>query len=272
MIKKYQLKTTSGHQSVLQAGENDSWLGLEVLRLDPGEKYGGESGEEEIALVPFSGRFSVSISGASDASWQGVGGRADIFSGSPHAVYVPRRSKFTLTADTKLELVIAKAPCDGDRPPALVKPEDVKVVSAGAANWRRDVRLVIPPGSAISQRMIIGETINPPGNWSGIPPHKHDEITGVENILEEFYLYKVKPANGYGVQLGYKEGQEESYLIHDGDVFLLENGYHPTVAAPGTTLGYFWVLSGDDKAYNITTDPRFSWVSSTESVLKEMQK
>ncbi len=272
MIKKYQLKTTSGHQSVLQAGENDSWLGLEVLRLDPGEKYGGESGEEEIALVPFSGRFSVSISGASDASWQGVGGRADIFSGSPHAVYVPRRSKFTLTADTKLELVIAKAPCDADRPPALVKPEDVKVVSAGAANWRRDVRLVIPPGSAISQRMIIGETINPPGNWSGIPPHKHDEISGVENILEEFYLYKVKPANGYGVQLGYKEGQEESYLIHDGDVFLLENGYHPTVAAPGTTLGYFWVLSGDDKAYNITTDPRFSWVSSTESVLKEMQK
>lgn len=272
MIKRYQVKPSGGHQTVLIAGENDSWLGLEVLRLAAGEKWEYESNEEEVALVPFSGKFSVSISGTGEAGWQGVGGRADIFGGSPHAVYVPRRSKFAVTADTKLELVIAKAPCDADRAPALVKPEEVKVVSAGAANWRRDVRLVIPPGSPISQRMIIGETINPPGNWSGIPPHKHDEITGVENVLEEFYLFKVKPANGYGVQLGYKEGKEESFVIHDGDVFLMENGYHPTVASPGTTLGYFWVLSGDDKAYNITTDPRFDWVSSTESVLKEMQK
>jgi 5-deoxy-glucuronate isomerase len=272
MIKKYQVKSASGHQTVLKAGENDSWLGLEMLRLRAGEKWEGESQEEEAALVPFSGRFSVRVSGASQVEWQSVGGRPDIFGGSPHAVYVPRCSKFEVTAETKLDLVIAKAPCDADRAPALIKPEDVRVVSAGAANWRRDVRLVIAPGSPISQRMIIGETINPPGNWSGIPPHKHDEITGVENILEEFYLFKVKPANGYGVQLGYKEGKEESFVIHDGDVFLMENGYHPTVASPGTTLGYFWVLSGDDKAYNITTDPRFDWVSSAEAVLKEMQK
>jgi hypothetical protein len=32
------------------------------------------------------------------------------------------------------------------------------------------------------------------------------------------------------------------------------------------------VLSGDDKAYNITIDPRFDWVSSAEAVLKETQK
>lgn len=272
MIKKFQVTPASGHQTVLTAGENDSWLGLEILRLEAGESWVDESKEEEVALVPFSGLLSVNINGSQEAHWRGVGGRPDIFGGSPFAVYLPRRRKFTVTADTKLELVIAKAPCDADRAPALVKPEDVKVVSAGVANWRRDVRLVIPPGSPISQRMIIGETINPPGNWSGIPPHKHDEITGIENILEEFYLFKVKPSSGYGVQLGYKEGKEESYIIHEGDVFLMENGYHPTVASPGTTLGYFWVLSGDDKAYNITIDPRFEWVGSTEAVFKEMQK
>jgi 5-deoxy-D-glucuronate isomerase len=52
----------------------------------------------------------------------------------------------------------------------------------------------------------------------------------------------------------------------------MQNGYHPTVAAPGVTLGYLWVLSGDNKAYNIVTDPRFDWVSSTEAVLKELQR
>jgi len=94
----------------------------------------------------------------------------------------------------------------------------------------------------------------------------------VENVLDEWYLFKVRPANGYGVQLGYKESQEESHFIHDDDVFLMQNGYHPTVASPGTTLCYLWVLSGDDKAYNISSDPRFAWVSSTESVLREIQR
>jgi hypothetical protein len=37
------------------------------------------------------------------------------------------------------------------------------------------------------------------------------------------------------------------------------------------TVAYLWVLSGDDKAYNITTDPRFAWVAATEAVLKEMK-
>jgi 5-deoxy-glucuronate isomerase len=49
------------------------------------------------------------------------------------------------------------------------------------------------------------------------------------------------------------------------------NGYHPTVAAPGTTLYYLWALAGRDKAYNIGTDPRFDWVVSAETVIKEMK-
>jgi 5-deoxy-glucuronate isomerase len=272
MIHPYKVSAVNGHQPVLKVGENDAWLGLEILRLAAGETWEGESGEQEAALVPLTGRFSVQINGSKEAEWKGVGGRADIFSGSPHSVYVPWHSRYCVIAETKLELAIAKAPCNGDRDPVSIKPEDVKVVSAGVSNWRRDVRLVIPPGSPISQRMIIGETINPPGNWSGIPPHKHDVISGVENILEEFYLFKVKPASGYGVQLGYKNGTEESFMIHNDDVFLLENGYHPTVASPGTTIGYLWVLSGDDKAYNITTDPRFDWVASAEAVIRESQR
>ena len=46
---------------------------------------------------------------------------------------------------------------------------------------------------------------------------------------------------------------------------------HPTGALPGTTVGYLWLLSGDSKAYDITTDPRYSWVAATEAVLKEMK-
>lgn len=273
MITKLNIKPQSGHQSIFQIGEDEiTWLGLDILRLAPGETWQAEVQDEEAALIALSGRFSVEVNNGAKSAWSGVGGRADIFSASPWAVYAPRRCKFTITAETQLELAVAKAPSDIDLPPTLVKPDTVRVVSAGVANWRRDVRLVIPPGSPISQRLIVGETINPPGNWSGIPPHKHDEISGVENILEEFYLYKVKPTNGYGVQLGYKDDQELSFFIRNDDVYLLKNGFHPTVAAPGTTLGYLWVLSGDDKAYSISTDPVFDWVTGAEAVIRESQK
>lgn len=273
MIKKLKVHPQSGHQTVFHSGADElNWLGLDILRLDAGDSWQGNLNGEEAALVALSGRFAVEIENSKSAAWSGLGARGDIFSGSPWAVYAPRNSRFTVTAESSLELAVAKAPCNADLPPTIIKPEDVRIVSAGVANWRRDVRLVIPPGSPISQRLIVGETLNPPGNWSGIPPHKHDEMSGKENILEEFYLFKVKPVEGYGVQLGYKQGQEESHVIHNDDVYLMQNGYHPTVAAPGTTLCYLWVLSGESKTYSISTDPIFDWVGNAEAILKEVQR
>src|SRR4030042_1832252 len=58
-----------------------------------------------------------------------------------------------------LELASAPVPCDRDLPARRITPDQVKLVSAGMASWRRDIRLYIPPGSPIGQRMIIGETI-----------------------------------------------------------------------------------------------------------------
>jgi 5-deoxy-glucuronate isomerase len=263
----------TGHQSVFQAGEHDAkWLGLEILRLPAGESWEGELAEEEAALVFLTGRAGVRVKGSAQASWEGLGGRADIFSGPGSAVYASRRSRVAVTAESNLELAIAKAPCQVDLPPRLINPEEVKVISAGMANWRRDVRLVIPPGSPISQRLIVGETINPPGNWSGIPPHKHDEVTPGENFLEEFYLFKARPADCYVLQLMGRKGEERAQIIGRDDVAILLDGYHPTAAAPGVTIGYLWVLSGDSKAYDISIDPRFEWIGTAEAVLKEQQR
>jgi 5-deoxy-glucuronate isomerase len=259
----------SGHQTVIKAGEQGvHWLGLEVLRLAPGESWQGKLADEEAALIILSGRCTIAT-GAEH--WEGLGGRADMFAGPTAAVYASRRTKIEVKAETKLELAIAKAPCTVDLPAKLITPDQVKLNSAGMANWRRDIRLYIPPGSPISQRLIIGETINPPGNWSGIPPHKHDEKSSVENILEEFYLFKTKPANGDGIQMLAVDGEMQAHVLHNDDVAVLLGGYHPTAALPGTTVGYLWVLSGDSKAYDITIDPRFAWVAATEAVLKEMK-
>jgi 5-deoxy-glucuronate isomerase len=261
----------SGHHVVLEAGDRTRWLGLEILRLGAGESWTARLAEEEAAFVILSGRCGITVSGKQQMKWDGLGGRADIFAALATAVYAPRQAGVEVRAETNVEAAIAKAPCSADLPPRLISPGDVRIVSAGMANWRRDVRLVIPPGSPISSRLIVGETINPPGNWSGIPPHKHDVINEKENVLEEFYLFKARPADGYGIQLLSEVGRDTAHVIGENDVAVLDGGYHPTAAAPGVTIAYLWVLSGDDKAYNITIDPRFAWVPAAEAVLKEMR-
>lgn len=270
MNQRFKIEPSKGHQSVFQPGEHGiKWLGLEILRLEAGQDWQGELKDEEAALVILGGRCSISVESEATVQFDKLGARGDIFSGSPFAVYAPRNSKVSVKAESDLELAIAKAPCEMDLIPTLIQPGDVRVVSSGMSNWRRDVRLVIAPGSPISQRLIVGETLNPPGNWSGIPPHKHDVVNDVENFLEEFYLFKAKPADSYGLQLMYKGEDGQGHIIGDDDVTVMLQGYHPTVASPGTTICYLWVLSGDDKAYNISIDPRFAWVSTAEAVLKE---
>lgn len=266
----YTVSAESGYQSVFQPGEDGiNWLGLEILLLEAGNTWEGSLTDQEAALIILGGRCSISVN---DEHWENLGARSDIFSGLATTVYAPRRSQIAVKGESRVEVAIAKSPCDVDLSPTLLKPDTVRVVSSGMSNWRRDVRLVIPPGSPISQRLIIGETINPPGNWSGIPPHKHDINSDVENFLEEFYLFKIKPLDGFGVQLIYQDGKGKGHIIGHNDVATFLNGYHPTVASPGTTIGYLWTLAGDDKAYDISIDPRFGWVATAEAILREEQR
>ncbi len=74
------------------------------------------------------------------------------------------------------------------------------------------------------------------------------------------------------MQLVYGDGPGEAHIIGHDDVAFMLGGYHPTVASPGTTIGYLWTLAGDDKAYAISTDPRFDWVGTAEAILKEEQR
>ncbi len=170
MAKVLKVAARSGHQTVIKTGADGiKWLGLEILRLEKGQEWQGDLADDEAAFVVLGGRVSISVSGKSSAEYNGIGTRPDIFAGAPATVYAPRRSRARVKADSDCEVAVCKAPSSSDLAPACIPPESVRVVSSGMANWRRDVRMVIPPGSPISQRLIIGETLNPPGNWSGSP-------------------------------------------------------------------------------------------------------
>jgi hypothetical protein len=96
------------------------------------------------------------------------------------------------------------------------------------------VRTILGPEHA-AVRLLLGETINPPGNWSSYPPHRHDRHDPPREVnLEEVYLFKVDPPGGFGVQIRYDlGGAEEAFLVRDDDIAVIRAGFHPVVAASG---------------------------------------
>ena len=269
-------KVPGGSGYVPVAGADNAqlrFLSFAVLRLQGGEEWSDDSGESEVGVVTIAGKFSIGIEGVNHVDWTGLGGRANVFAGMPAAVCVPRRRKYHITSRVGCELAIFKALTDADGEPALVRPEEVSQINSGTANWRRDVRLLFAPSGGKTTRLIIGETVNPPGNWSGFPPHKHDAVAGDEYPLEEIYYFRTQPSDGFGVQLffGGRE-QETARFIYDDTAAVFRSGYHSTAAAPGVQVSYIWALAGDQHNYKISIDPRFRWLGNAEAVLRESQK
>jgi len=126
-----------------------------------------------------------------------------------------------------------------------------------------------------ADRLLVGETFNPPGNWSSYPPHKHDTLNPpLEAPAEEIYFFLVSPPQGWGIQRIYTapdhpEPLDEVYVVQDGDATILPRGYHPVCAAAGYRLYYLWGIAGEERRYGAwTDDPAHAWVKAAEPLLK----
>jgi 5-deoxy-glucuronate isomerase len=123
------------------------------------------------------------------------------------------------------------------------------------------VRTILGPEHTAG-RLLLGETINPPGNWSFYPPHKHDTQAPPREVkLEEVYYFHIDPPEGFGVQIRYGGG-EECFTVRRGDTAAIKAGYHPVVAAPGYRLYYLWVMAGEGRQMIPHLDPRYAWVQT----------
>lgn len=244
------------------------WLRVQLLRL--GGKvceYRFETGDREYVLDIFGGQCTVNISAKSgSATFPEIGERQNVFAGRPTMVYIPRDARVSIFGESEtFEGVLISAPGEKGFPPVLVCPQEVQTRLIGKDNWQRTVHTAI--GENIrANRLLIGETVNPPGNWSSAPPHKHDRYKGDEVPMEEVYLYKTNPAQGFGLQRVYTapgdaDPFDVTYAVHDGDTVVLPRGYHPVVAAPGYQLLYLWALAGEERKYGAwSDDPDHAWI------------
>ena len=226
------------------------------LVLEPGQsaRYHQDGEETVVVLQEGAGEFAVG-----GQCWSVS--RKSVFSERATALYLPPGSDVRVTATVGMEAILMSTPAQprAGAEPALVRPAEVRVNARGKGHYTREVHdlLVDDPHAA---RLMVGETFNPPGNWSSYPPHKHDGVDG-ETRLEEVYHFRISPANGFAHQSLYTAaGESVTHQVKDGDAVLLPYGYHPVSAPPGYSVYYLWALSGDARRLVPYEDPEHRWI------------
>jgi 5-deoxy-glucuronate isomerase len=171
------------------------------------------------------------------------------------AIYVPRDSVIDVSSSSTLDLAELSSPVKKQYRVQFVSFENVRKdpalhFIAGKPPTERDLNILIGK-NVEAGRIMAGVTFSSDGNWTSFPPHEH------QNMLEEAYLYIDMPKPQWGIQLVYTNLDEPELVqvVHEGDVVLMPQGYHPNVAAPGGSINFLWMMAanreGDDRQFGV---------------------
>ncbi|NIA14593.1 MAG: 5-deoxy-glucuronate isomerase [Nitrospiraceae bacterium] len=258
-----------------------NYISFQARKLEAGASWAFETGENELVIVNLTGRYAVA---SNRGTWAGIGGRANVFAGAAHALYLPRGTQFTVTAEEAGEFAVAWVPTDEDREPWLIRPEEVAVDVRGGDHVTRQINDLLPPGSPV-HRLVLVEVYTPSGNWSSYPPHKHDvhieDADGelVEADLEEVYFYRFDRPEGYAFQRVYTEPRSPLHRAgtpidavvcpEQNCAVIVPEGHHPVSSPPGYTTYYLNVLAGSAQSLANQDDPRYTWVKDSYTTVDD---
>jgi 5-deoxy-glucuronate isomerase len=246
--------------SVTQPRAGWDSISLRLIRLARGAAHRISLPDEELTLVTLAGRAAVA---AGPDRWDGVGGRTSVFSGMPHALYLPRgHDRVEIEALTEVcEVAVCGARAEQAFPAKLIEPGDVEIEVRGGGNATRQINHIVKPEFP-ADRILVVEVYTPAGNWSSYPPHKHDEHNPPGEVdLDEIYFYKISRPEGFAIQRVYNNrGRDETITVHDNEAVLVPDGYHPVVAAHGYDCYYLNVLAGSARSMAASDDPELAWV------------
>jgi 5-deoxy-glucuronate isomerase len=247
--------------------ESAGWrhAALRVAVLAPGEKREVVTEELETAVLPLSAEeVVVEVDGRSFH----LAGRHSVFDRVTDFAYLPRHCEARVTCVSGGEVAFPAARARRRIDPYHGRAEDVPVEIRGAGAATRQVTNFLAPSAFPADTLCSVEVLTPDGNWSSYPPHKHDEASEHEAILEEIYYFQVEGPGGFAFHRTYTyDGEiDATVTVADGDAFLIPRGYHgPCVAAPGYPLWYLNVLGGPglERTMAFCDDPAHHWVRDT---------
>jgi len=235
------------------------YLSFDLISLPAGGEDEGRLGEQEAVFVILKGKCNFEVG---SASYREIGGRENVFEERGYSVYAPVGESFRIEALTDLEVAVCMAEAEREKAPCLITPDQVKERVVGKDNWQRSVFDIVD-ASVDACRFLVGETINPPGNWSSAPPHRHDiDNLPEESNLEEAYFFRVDPPQGFGVIRVYTDdlSLDEIYSVTNNDLVIIPEGYHPVGALAGYKVYYLWMLAGEKRILRPRDDPTHAWI------------
>lgn len=269
--QKLLVKPRNGTKIYHQISTEDAgwqYLNFETRWLDKNESFTANTEESEYCIVLLGGNFKVD---SDKGNWETKNGRKDVFSGIAHTLYLSRRTRFTLTAQSdNTDIAICKVATSEDHPPYMKYPDEVAIELRGGDNANRQINSLLQPGFDC-HKIVCVEVYTPSGNWSSYPAHKHDERKTdahgnlLEAELEEIYFYKIDKPDGFAIQQVYTDDRklDEVIKVHNDEAVLVPRGYHPVVAGHGYNVYYLNFLAGSDQSLANTPDPQQVWIFGT---------
>ena len=267
---------------VVVDGSIEGWqhTGLKVGTLGEGRHFHIAADNAERIIFPLEGAgltVEYRVAGSDEFESQFLNGRESVFHGTADLLYVPMNTEVRIGGAGRV--AIGEAPAREAKPVRYIAANTVPVFVRGAGRESRQVHNFGVPETLDASRFIVVEVIVPAGNWSGIPPHKHDIfVEGKESNLEEIYYFETAVARGlkageHSDPTGYlrayaSDGREIDIAqeVRSGDVGLIPFGWHgPAAATPGADLYFLNVMAGPDpdRSWNITDDPNHAWIRDT---------
>ena len=259
-------RATAGHVHAIDrdglTGPCPNWayVGFDLHRLSDGQSASAATGEDEHMLVLIEGRGRLRIDGVDYGT---IGGRTDIFARQKgHAAYVPGgEHRWEITAEGSLEVAVCKAPWKGGpRDIRLIAPDESPMEARGTGANTRYVNAIMMEERDWADSLLVTEVWTPNGNWSSYPSHKHDtDAYPAETYLEETYYHRLDPGDlAWGYQRVYNDdlSLNENMAVHNRDVVLVPEGYHPCGAPYGFDMYYLNVMAGPERKWRFTNDPR----------------
>jgi 5-deoxy-glucuronate isomerase len=236
-----------------------NYLSFGLIALRAGGIHQGQLAGREATFVVLKGKCNIVVG---SSTYREIGERQLPFAGRAYAAYAPVGATYRIEAISDIEVAVCIAKAEEKKSPCLITPDKVKERIVGKDNWQRSVFDIV--GSSVDAcRLLVGETINPPGNWSSVPPHRHDfDNLPEESNLEEAYFFRVDPPQGFGVIRLYNDDLtlDETHSVVNNDLVIIPEGYHPVGALAGYRLYYLWMLAGEKRVLQPKDDPRHSWL------------
>jgi 5-deoxy-glucuronate isomerase len=226
------------------------------------------STDRETAIVTIEGAGRVRVDGLTvDVT------RTSVFEQVGRIVYVPPGIEFSIETDGSLVVAVGSAPAEGKLPVRVFEPSEMRSeIRGGGTSYRQVVHALAHPLPA--EHLILYEVYVPRGTWAGWPPHRHDGIDG-SPYLEEVYYFRLQGPEGYALHRNFTDGEglggvgddfDEVVVARDGDAVLVPQGYHTSVASPGSNMYFLNYLAGELELDDRRTPPCFhsdhTWIEA----------